>query len=83
MYLNKARKEAEAVLTPVQISAIFDNPENPNPFVDKRVLELYLIRPEEDLPSGGLEFRPFVMAQMMARGRSASERALNQVPLLV
>ena len=83
VYLNKARKESETVLTPDQISAIFDNPENPNPFVDKRVLELYLIRPEEDLPSGGLEFQPFVMAQMMAMGRSASERALNQGPLVV
>jgi predicted acylesterase/phospholipase RssA len=83
VYLDKAKKEAETVLTPDQISAIFDNPENPNPFAGKRVIELYLIRPEEDLPSGGLEFRPFVMAQMMEMGRLASERVLNQGPLVV
>ncbi len=83
VYLDKARKEAKTVLTPDQISTIFDNPVNPSPFADKRVLEIYLIRPEEDLPTGGLEFRPFVMAQMMEMGRLASEKVLNQGPLVV
>ena len=81
VYLDNARKEAETVLTPDQIRAIFDNPENPNPFADKRLIELYLIRPQEDLPSGGLEFRPFVMSQMMEMGRVAAERVLNEGPL--
>ena len=83
VYLDKARKEAETDLSPDQIRVIFDNSENPNPFAGKRLIELYLIRPAEDLPSGGLEFRPFVMAQMMEMGRSAAERVLNQGPLVV
>ncbi len=83
VYLDKARKEAETVLTPDQLRAVFDNPANPNPFADKRVLEIYLIRPEEELPTGGLEFRPFVMAQMMEMGRLASEKILDQGPLVV
>jgi predicted acylesterase/phospholipase RssA len=81
VYLDKARKKAETMLTPAQVNEIFDDPESPNPFAGKSVLELYLIRPAEELPTAGLEFRPFIMAQMMQMGREAAEQALNRGPL--
>ena len=79
-YLEITRKKAETMLTASQISAIFDDPDNPNPFADKKLLELYVIRPSDELPTAGLEFRPFIMAQMMEMGREAAERILNQGP---
>lgn len=82
VYLEKARKKAETMLTPAQVNEIFDDPESPNPFAGKRVLELYLIRPAEELPTAGLEFRPVVMAQMMEMGKEAAEKALNRGPLV-
>lgn len=82
LYLEKARKKAEKMLSPSQVNAIFEDPENPNPFAGKKLLELYLIRPKENLPTGGLEFRPIVMAQMMEMGRRAAEEALARGPLI-
>ena len=82
VYLEKARKKAGKMLTPAQVNEIFDDPESPNPFVGKRILELYLIRPAEELPTAGLEFRPFIMAQMMEMGREAAEEALDRGPLV-
>jgi predicted acylesterase/phospholipase RssA len=83
VYLEKAREKALKMLSPAQVDEIFADPQNPSPFAGKRVLELYLIRPAEELPTGGLEFRPFIMSQMMEMGREAAERVLNQGPLIV
>jgi len=83
LYLDKARKKAKTMLNASQVREIFDSPENPNPFKGKKLVELYVIRPAEELPTGGLEFRPFVMAQMMEMGREAAEKVLNQGPLVV
>ena len=83
LYLDKARKKAETMLASSEVSSIFDDPKNPNPFAGKKVLELHIIRPPEELPTAGLEFRPFIMAQMMEMGREAAEKALNQGPLVV
>ncbi len=76
MYLEKARNTAETMLSPAQVAAIFDDPDNPNPFAGKNSLELHLIRPNEALPIGDLEFRPFVMSQLMEMGREAAEQVL-------
>jgi predicted acylesterase/phospholipase RssA len=81
-YLEEARKKAESMLTASQIKAIFDDPANPNPFADKKVLELHIIRPSDNLPTAGLEFRPFIMAQMMEMGREAAEKVLSEGPLV-
>ena len=70
------------MLSPAQVDEIFTDAQNPSPFAEKRVLELYLIRPAEDLFTSGLEFRPIIMAQMMEMGREAAERALEQGPLV-
>lgn len=76
-YIENTRKKAETILTESQINAIFDDPDNPNPFADKKLLELFVIRPSDELPTAGLEFRPFIMAQMMEMGREAAERILD------
>jgi predicted patatin/cPLA2 family phospholipase len=83
LYLEKARKKAKTMLKASQVREIFDDPKNPNPFKGKKLVELYVIRPKEELPTGGLEFRPFIMAQMMEMGREAAERALDQGPVVV
>ena len=80
-YLQEARKKAESMLSASQIGEIFDDPANPNPFAEKKVLELYIIRPSSNLPTAGLEFRPFIMSQMMEMGREAAEKVLSEGPL--
>jgi len=65
------------------VAAIFDAPDNPNPFAGKHLLALQVIRPAARLPSDGLEFDPFVMSQMMTMGREAAEEALQRGPLTV
>lgn len=79
-YVTSIRQKAEPLLTPAQIAAIFDDPQNPNPFAGKRELNLYVIRPATELPSGGLEFRPVIMAQMMEMGVQAAQQALERGP---
>jgi hypothetical protein len=66
-----------------QVNELFNDPKNPNPFSGKKLLKLYLIRPSEELPTNGLEFRPFTMSQMVTMGREAAEAALNNGPLTV
>jgi NTE family protein len=77
-YLTALRAKAASFLPAEQVAAIFDDPQNPNPFADKRLLNLHVIRPAEELPSGGLEFRPLVMSQMMEMGYQAAQRALEE-----
>jgi NTE family protein len=77
LYLEKARETAATMLSDDQVKAIFDDDQNRNPFAGKNVLEMYVIRPPEELPTSGLEFRPFIMSQMMAMGSEAAEQALN------
>lgn len=76
-YLAHARARAEELLSQDDVSALFDDPAVKNPFRDARVLNLHVIRPERELPSSGLEFRPLVMSQMMEMGRRAAEKALQ------
>jgi len=83
MYLRTAREKAATLLPPAQVEAIFDAVENPNPFAGKKLLDLYVIRPAEALPTDGLEFDPFVMSQMMTMGREAAELVLQSGPVVV
>ncbi len=79
-YLSQLRAKAAELLPPEEVQALFDAPEAPNPFAEARLLNLHVIRPERPLPAEGLDFDPLVMAQMMARGREAAERALERGP---
>lgn len=76
-YLTDARARAGELLSDDDVSAIFDDAAVPNPFAGARVLNLHIIRPERELPSSGLEFRPLVMSQMMEMGRRAAEKVLQ------
>jgi hypothetical protein len=69
------------MLSPEQVAEIFEDPQNPNPFACKRLLNLYIIRPEEELPGEALEFSLIIMAQMMELGVKAAERALDEGPI--
>lgn len=80
-YLANARARAEERLSEEDVSALFDDPAVSNPFREARVLNVHVIRPERELPSSGLEFRPLVMSQMMELGRLAAEKALQEGPL--
>jgi predicted acylesterase/phospholipase RssA len=80
-YLANARARAEERLSEEDVSALFDDPAVSNPFREARVLNVHVIRPERELPSSGLEFRPLVMSQMMELGRLAAEKTLQEGPL--
>lgn len=80
-YLDGLRQKAITTLSPGEVAEVFDNPQNPDPFAGKRVLNLYVIRPTDELPTGGLEFRPVIMSQMMEMGVRAAQRALDRGPL--
>lgn len=82
-YLRQARETASTLLSPDQVAAIFDDPAVANPFAGKRLLEVSMIRPAEELPAESLSFDPFIMSQMMTMGREAAERTLQHGPLLV
>lgn len=82
-YLSQVQEKAATMLTPSQSEALFADPQNLNPFVGKRLLELHIIRPAEALPADSLEFDPVTMAQMMEMGREAAEQGLNSGPRLV
>lgn len=80
-YLAHVRSRAEELLSEDEVASIFDDPSVPNPFGEARVLNLHVIRPEHELPTSGLEFRPIVMSQMMEMGRRAVQKTLENGPL--
>lgn len=80
-YVAGARARARELLSDEEVASIFEAAEDPNPFADARVLNVHVIRPEQELPSSGLEFRPLAMSQMMEMGRRAAEKALADGPL--
>jgi predicted acylesterase/phospholipase RssA len=82
LHWQKVRARAEALLPPDQVAQIFDAPDNPFPFEDKRVVEITLIRPEAELAGDSLEFNPVVMSQWMTMGREAAQKALTNRPLV-
>lgn len=80
-YLEHVRSRARDFLSEEDVAAVFSGAGVPNPVEDKRLLNLTLIRPERELPTSGLEFRPIVMSQMMEMGRTAARKALQRGPL--
>lgn len=80
-YQEALRQKAATMLTPDQVTQIFDDSQNPDPFAGKRLLNVYMIRPAEELPTGDLEFSPVVMSQMMEMGKQAAQHTLDRGPL--
>lgn len=67
------RRAAELLGDPAQVEALFAPTAGVEKLLQKRVLDLHVIRPLEELPSAGLDFSPAVMSQMLAMGREAAE----------
>lgn len=80
-YIHGMKETAQGLLSQSQFNQLFNDPQNPDPFVDKRLVKLWIIRPDYELPASTLEFSPFIMSQMMEMGRQAAEKALNGRPL--
>ena len=76
------RAKAEKLLTKKQVKTLFDDPDNPDPFAGKRLLNLHVIRPAEELPIDSLQFSPVAMSQIMAMGGEAARRALDAGPIV-
>ncbi|MBV6506420.1 MAG: hypothetical protein ILNGONEN_01997 [Syntrophorhabdaceae bacterium] len=81
-YIRGVNETAKRLLSQSQYDQIFNATQNPDPFIDKRLMNLWIIRPDHELPASTLEFSPFIMSQMMAMGRQAAENALNRSPLI-
>lgn len=77
----RLRAKAEKVLKKAQVKALFEDPQNPDPFAGKRLLNLYVIRPQDELPIDSLQFSPVAMSQIMAQGGEAARRALAAGPV--
>ncbi len=80
-YITQLRDKAKALLSADQVKQLFEDSENPYPFEGKRLMNLYVIRPAEELPMDALEFSPVAMSQVMELGGQAAREALEKGPL--
>jgi predicted acylesterase/phospholipase RssA len=80
LYWERLRTKAQGLLAPETFTALFEDPENLQPFAGKRLLNLFVIRPDRELPIDALEFNPTDMAQIMAEGGDAARRTLAAGP---
>jgi predicted acylesterase/phospholipase RssA len=67
----------ELGLSEERVEALFSTAERQNPFKDKRVVSLHIIRPKRELPTEGLEFEEKTLTEMIELGRSRASEILN------
>jgi predicted patatin/cPLA2 family phospholipase len=79
-YNKPLREKAKAILTPQQFKDLFEDPDNPDPFKDKKVLDIFLFRPDKELPADALEFVPSKMKAMIKLGEEVAKRKLDKGP---
>lgn len=79
-YNKPLREKAKAILTPKQFKDLFEDPDNPDPFEDKKVLDIFLFRPDKELPADALEFVPSKMKAMIKLGEEVAKRQLDKGP---
>lgn len=60
-----------------EIDELFAADEIPNPFKGKRVVNLHIIRPGEELPTDGLDFQPEIMQRMIKIGKSRADEMVT------
>lgn len=80
IYQKALVEKLRAFLTDSQIDEVFDAVADEDPFRGTQVVNLFIIRPEQDLPGSGLEFDPGVMAQRLLLGRQRAREVLDQGP---
>jgi NTE family protein len=79
-YNKPLREKAKAILTDKQFKDLFEDPDNPDPFKDKKVLDIFLFRPDKELPADALEFVPSKMKAMIKLGEEVAKRQLDKGP---
>jgi predicted acylesterase/phospholipase RssA len=74
-YLAQIRRNASALgLSHDEVTQLFAGA---NPFVGRRAVTLHVIRPEEELPTEGLEFDPRLMKDLVDRGRRRAREVVG------
>ena len=78
----RQRVQAKWGASDADMAQLFDDPRVPNPFSDKRVVNLHVIRPAAPLPTEGLDFDKAIMTQLVALGRTAASNIEPAAALL-
>ena len=82
IYHRLLREKAAKLLDPGKVEALFeDSREAPNPFKNTKLINLYKIQPDEELPVSALEFIPERMREMIRLGEQVAEREVERGPL--
>lgn len=79
-YLEAVKDNMRAAGIPEQTIEQYFTVQYANPFMGKRAVNLHIIRPEGPLGggTGGLEFNPEAMREMMRQGEAAAEAYFNR-----
>lgn len=82
IYLNSLKNKVknQLRLNDAQTENFFKDNLPVNPMSETPLTKLYVIRPDEDLPTDGLEFNPAVMAHMMELGRAKAKKIVDAIP---
>ena len=75
----KEKVQKKFDLTPEELEALFTEDLPENPFAETPLVKLFIIRPDEELPTDGLNFDPPTMAYMMELGRNKAEKVVKEV----
>jgi len=76
-HMQAVRERAARYVPADKLDEVFAASPGVRAELSKRPITLHLIRPELDLPTGGLRFDPPVMSAMMQMGREAAERCVR------
>ncbi|MGD8779456.1 MAG: patatin-like phospholipase family protein [Ignavibacteria bacterium] len=80
-YLSALKEKVQKKfdLSPDELNKLFTEDLPENPFADTPLVKLFIIRPDEELPTDGLNFDPPTMAYMMELGRKKAEKVVKEV----
>lgn len=76
--LIRNRIKKEFGLSEERVEELFSVEDHPDPFKDKRVIALHIIRPECGLHIDSLEFKPKVISEMFKLGRCRAAQVLGR-----
>jgi hypothetical protein len=76
-YVQSVRERVAPLIAASELDGVFQASPAMQRILSRRVLELHVIRPEQELPSLGLDFEPRLMTRMLELGRSAAQRMLR------
>jgi NTE family protein len=76
-YVKSVRERVAPLIPESELAGVFQASPAMERILSRKVLELYVIRPEQELPSLGLDFEPKLMTRMLELGRSAAQHMLR------